>query len=93
MAGSWHLCESLHWSTPITVLIGMSPPRLAPGHCNQHVSCSYGLSMVGTKRLDNIRTLLEDVLRRNVPGSFVGARAAAPGMRRSPCAGGSASCI
>lgn len=32
----------------------------------------YGLSMIGQLRMNNLRTLLEDVLARNVPGSFVG---------------------
>ena len=28
--------------------------------------------MIGQLRMNNLRTLLEDVLARNVPGSFVG---------------------
>lgn len=34
-------------------------------------SPEYGLSMIGQLRMNNLRTLLEDVLARNVPGSFV----------------------
>lgn len=33
----------------------------------------YGLSMIGQLRMNNLRALLEDVLARSVPGSFVGA--------------------
>jgi hypothetical protein len=34
---------------------------------------AYGVSMIGQLRMDNLRTLLEDVLAKGVLGSFVGA--------------------
>ena len=52
----------------------------------------FGLSMSGTMRLDSLRALLEDALRRGVPGSFVGACRAAGGQATRGGGGGGLAC-